>query len=179
MPDRPVPIVKALVAVAVIVPDAPKATVEPLNVTELLVKLPFAMLDSVLLEPLIVLLVRVSDPANVDNVPVVGKVTAVVAVAVRVVAKAPEVVRLPPSVIVLLVFATPVPPLAPSKTPETSDVLMSIASQLVSVPLDLRYLPLALVCTGARALNAALAVVWPVPPLAIGKVPVKLAASIV
>ena len=90
-----------------------------------------------------VLLVRVSAPAKVANVPVVGNVTEVRAVEVNVVAKAPEVVKLPPSVIVLPVFATPVPPLAPSKTPETSDVLMSIASQLVSVPLDLRYLPFA------------------------------------
>lgn len=91
-----------------------------------------------------VLLVSVSVPANVDNVPVVGKVTEVKAVEVNVVANAPEVVRLPPSVIVLLVFATPVPPFAPSNTPDTSDVLMSIASKLVFVPSDLRYLPLAL-----------------------------------
>ena len=90
-----------------------------------------------------VLLVSVSVPAKVASVPVVGNVTEVRAVEVNVVANAPEVVKLPPSVIVLPVFATPVPPLAPSKTPETSDVLMSIASQLVSVPLDLRYLPFA------------------------------------
>ena len=86
---------------------------------------------------------------------------------------------MPPIVIVLPVLATPVPPFAPSKTPETSDVLMSIASQLVFVPSDLRYLPLALVWLGAKALNAALAVVCPVPPLTIAKVPVRLAASIV
>ena len=85
-----------------------------------------------------VLLVRVSAPANVDNVPVVGKVMAVVAVAVRVVAKAPDVVRLPPSVIVLLVFATPVPPLAPGSIPVTPVVkgkpvaLVSVAD--VGVP---------------------------------------------
>jgi hypothetical protein len=90
-----------------------------------------------------VLLVSVSVPAKVANVPVVGRVTVVVLVAVRVVANAPEVVRLPPSVIVLPVLATPVPPFAPSSTPETSDVLMSIASQLVFVPSDLRYLPFA------------------------------------
>lgn len=119
-----------------------------------------------------VLLVSVSVPANVDNVPVVGKVTEVKAVEVNVVANAPDVVRLPPSVIVLLVFATPVPPFAPSNTPDTSDVLMSIASQLVFVPSDLRYLPLALVWLGAKALNAALAVTCPVPPLAIANVPV-------
>jgi hypothetical protein len=57
-----------------------------------------------------VLLVNASVPARVARVPVVGRVTLVVAVAVRVVAKAPDVVRLPPRVIVLPVFATPVPP---------------------------------------------------------------------
>jgi hypothetical protein len=57
-----------------------------------------------------VLLVKVSEPANVAKVPVVGNVTEVVAVAVSVVANAPEVVKLPPNVIVLPVFATPVPP---------------------------------------------------------------------
>jgi hypothetical protein len=48
--------------------------------------------------------------AVVARVPVVGRVTLVVAVAVRVVANAPDVVKLPPRVIVLPVFATPVPP---------------------------------------------------------------------
>jgi hypothetical protein len=81
-----------------------------------------------------VLLVRVSVPANVDNVPVVGKVMAVVAVAVRVVVKAPDVVRLPPSVIVLLVFATPVPPLAPGSMPVTP-VVKGKPVKLVAVPL--------------------------------------------
>ena len=53
------------------------------------------------------------------NTPVDGSVMLVVAVDVRVVAKAPEVVRLPPRVIVLLVLATPVPPLAPRTIPVT------------------------------------------------------------
>jgi hypothetical protein len=63
-----------------------------------------------------VLLVKVSVPARVAKVPVVGKVTFVKAVEVRVVAKAPEVVKLlavdklPPRVIVFPVLATPVPP---------------------------------------------------------------------
>jgi hypothetical protein len=64
-----------------------------------------------------VLLVNVSAPANVDKVPVVGKVTDVVAVDVNVVAKAPDVVKLPPKVIVLPVLSTPVPPLAPGSMP--------------------------------------------------------------
>jgi len=44
-----------------------------------------------------VLLVNVSAPANVAKVPVVGRVTLVVAVAVRVVLNAPEVARVEPS----------------------------------------------------------------------------------
>jgi hypothetical protein len=56
------------------------------------------------------LLVSVSVPASVPNVPVVGSVTAVTPVTVIVVANAPEVVRFPPIVIVLPVLATPVPP---------------------------------------------------------------------
>lgn len=119
-----------------------------------------------------VLLVSVSDPANVASVPVVGSVILVVLVAASVTLYAPDVTRFPPRVIVFPVLATPVPPFAPSKTPDTSDVLMSIASQLVLVPSDLRYLPLADAWLGASALNAALAVVWPVPPLAVGNTPV-------
>jgi hypothetical protein len=55
-------------------------------------------------------LVNVSVPARVDKVPVVGSVTLVVPVAVNVVANAPEVIKLPPSVIVLAALLTPVPP---------------------------------------------------------------------
>lgn len=60
-----------------------------------------------------VLLVKVSDPSSVASVPVVGSITLVLAVDVRVVSKAPLVVRFPPIVIVLSVFATPVPPYCP------------------------------------------------------------------
>ena len=63
-----------------------------------------------------VLLVNDSIPAIVANVPVVGKMTEVLAVDVRVVVKAPEVVRFPPIVIVLPVLATPVPPYCPVMT---------------------------------------------------------------
>ena len=132
------------------------------------VKLTFVI---VLLEPLMVLLVRVSAPAKVAKVPVVGNVTEVVLVAVRVVANAPDVVRLPPKVIVLPELAMPVPPLAPSNTPDMSALPTSIASQPVFVPSDFKYLPLALVWDGTKALNAALAVIWPVPPLVIGTTP--------
>jgi hypothetical protein len=57
-----------------------------------------------------VLLVKVSVPARVAIVPVVGRVIDVVPVAVNVVANAPEVVKFPPSVIVLDPLFTPVPP---------------------------------------------------------------------
>jgi len=69
-----------------------------------------------------VLFVKVSVPARVANVPVVGSVTFVKAVVVKVVAKAPEVVKLPavdklpPKVIVFPVLATPVPPYWPVMT---------------------------------------------------------------
>ena len=63
------------------------------------------------------MLVSVSDPPIVDKVPVVGKVTEVVAVDVKVVANAPSVVKLPPKVIVFPIFATPVPPNCPAIGP--------------------------------------------------------------
>ena len=64
-----------------------------------------------------VLLVNVSVPSNVANVPDTGKVTAVFAVVVNAVVKAPEVVKLPPNVIVFPVLLTPVPPFAPTSIP--------------------------------------------------------------
>ena len=57
-----------------------------------------------------VLLVRVSVLAMVAKVPVVGRVTFVAPVDVRVVLKAPLVVRFPPRVMVRLALLTPVPP---------------------------------------------------------------------
>ena len=57
-----------------------------------------------------VLLVKVSVPPNVLNVPVVGRVTLVAAVLFNVEANAPEVVKFPPSVIVFDPLFTPVPP---------------------------------------------------------------------
>ena len=60
-----------------------------------------------------VLFVSVSAPSLVARVPEDGSVTFVEAVSVNVTSYAPEVVTLPPSVIVFPVFATPVPPYAP------------------------------------------------------------------
>ena len=65
---------------------------------------------------IIVLFVKVSVPAKVAIVPVVGKVTVVGAVLTKVVLKLPEVVKslavkiFPPKVIVLDPLSIPVPP---------------------------------------------------------------------
>lgn len=64
-----------------------------------------------------VLLVKVSLPASVAKVPVVGKVTAVVPLTVSVVPKLPEMAR-----VLAALFATPVPPLAAPNVPDTSVV---------------------------------------------------------
>jgi hypothetical protein len=52
-------------------------------------------------------------------VPVVGRVTFVDAVAVRVMGYAPDVVRLSARVIVLVELSTPVPPFVPARIPLT------------------------------------------------------------
>jgi hypothetical protein len=49
-------------------------------------------------------------PPTVANVPLVGKVTFVVFVIVKVLAKAPDVVKFPPKVRVLTPLLIPVPP---------------------------------------------------------------------
>ena len=76
-----------------------------------------AIFDSVLLDPLIVLFVSVSEPARVASVPVVGNVTLVAPVVVKVRLLAPEVVRFPAKVTVKAPLLTPVPPLAGFKIP--------------------------------------------------------------
>lgn len=173
---RPVPTVRALVVLAVIVPDEPSATATPLYVTEEFVRLALPMFDNVFVDPLIevpvrvesvapretdvdpiviaelssaalgmlenvlddpdiVLLVSVSEPASVASVPVVGNVTFVTPVAVRVNANAPAVVNaaavvnapptviapevemFPPRVVVYEPLFTPVPPEAGFKIP--------------------------------------------------------------
>jgi len=79
----------------------------------------------VMVFPLIVLFVNPSLPDSVARVPVTGNVTLVAPVVVRVRSFSPEVVNdppvtiLPPSVIVIPVLATPVPPLAPGNIPVT------------------------------------------------------------
>ena len=67
VPDKPVPMVKVLVVEAVMVPEAPSATVWPLNVTDELVKLAFAMLLNVLADPLIDLLVNVDGMSSLTS----------------------------------------------------------------------------------------------------------------
>ena len=72
---------------------------------------PLTMPVGVVIEGLVNdLFVNVSAPANVAKVPVIGSVTFVTAVVVNVVAKAPDVVKFPPKVIVLSELFTPVPP---------------------------------------------------------------------
>ena len=72
-----------------------------------------------------------------------------------------------------------VPPLAIAKVPVMSAVLRLMASQLELVPSVWRYLLALLVWLGSSAFKAALAEVCPVPPLAMAKVPVRFAASMV
>lgn len=80
-----------------------------------------------------VLLVNVSLPANVASVPVVGRVTLVAAVSVRVKAKLPE-----PVTVIAALLATPVPPLAAPNTPVTPVVrgrpVALVSSAAVGVP---------------------------------------------
>ena len=64
-----------------------------------------------------VLLVKVSLPASVAKVPVVGSVSAVVALTVNVVPKLPDMVM-----VLAALFATPVPPFAAPNVPEISAV---------------------------------------------------------
>jgi hypothetical protein len=134
LPLRPVPIVKVLDVAPVTVIDPPRLTAEPLIVIDELVNEALAILDNVLVLPLIdlfvkvsvvsrptsvvlavgsisvpvfdmalitgdvsVLLVNVSDPASVANVPVVGSVTFVAPVAVNVTLKAPARASVDPS----------------------------------------------------------------------------------
>ena len=72
---------------------------------------------------------------------------------------------------------TPVPPLTTGNTPVISAVDKLIASQDVLVPSVCRYLFACPVCTGNKAFKPVLAVVCPVPPLTIGKVPVMSAVE--
>ena len=85
--------------------------------------------DKVLLPKAIVLFVRVSEPARVDRVPVVGNVTFVAAVRVRVYAKLPE-----PVTVIAALFATPVPPLAAGKVPVTFDAKLTKVVEVDPVP---------------------------------------------
>lgn len=85
-----------------------------------------------------VLLVRVSVPAKVDSVPVVGRVSAVLAVAVNDCVNAPACVRLP-AMVMVLALAMPVPPLAAGSMPVTPVVRgMPVAFANNCVSVDLR-----------------------------------------
>jgi len=114
--------VSALGLAAVMVPDAPSATATPLYVTELLVSDALAMLDSVLVEPLMVLLVSVcvavfvvtvSDPTVADVMLNAPPVT-VLPVKVKALGKLNVMLVVPVDVISLAVPLTdataPMPP---------------------------------------------------------------------
>jgi hypothetical protein len=94
---------------------AAKAVIVNSSVVSVLI-LGVALLVTVFIRGVLRLLLKVSVPARVARVPVVGRVTPVVAVRVRVRAKAPEVVTFPPRVMVFPEFATPVPPYNPATT---------------------------------------------------------------
>ena len=61
-----------------------------------------------------------SNCATVANVPLVGSETLVAPIVVNIKLFAPLVAKLPPSVIVLFVLATPVPPFSPDIIPSTA-----------------------------------------------------------
>jgi hypothetical protein len=76
-----------------------------------------------------VLLVSVSEPAKVANVPVVGSVTPVFPETVNVVAKLPEIAS-----VLATLFATPVPPLFAGKVPVTFDAKLTKVVDVDPVP---------------------------------------------
>ena len=75
VPDSPVPMVRALVVLAVTVVDPPKLTELPLIVIALLVRLELPMLLRVLDAPLMVLFVSVCAPVKVTTVESMAMVT--------------------------------------------------------------------------------------------------------
>ena len=95
--------------------NAPFAVVEPVPPLLIDIVVPFHT-------PVVIVPILLSDDNVVTpvftSVPVVGRVTFVLAVVVKVRGNAPDVVRLSPSVIVFPVFATPVPPRSPVIIPQ-------------------------------------------------------------
>jgi len=109
--DTPPRLVSAAAAVVAFVPPFAMGNVPVTPVVK-------DIFVTVLFEPFMVLFVRVSEPAKVANVPVVGSVTPVVPETVNVVAKAPEIVS-----VLAALFATPVPPCAGVTTVPASSIL--------------------------------------------------------
>lgn len=75
VPDKPVPMVNALVVLAVIVPEEPKDTVCPLKVTDELLRLPLPMFVRVFVDPLMDLLMSVCVSVSVATVESIAMVT--------------------------------------------------------------------------------------------------------
>ena len=65
--------------------------------------------------------------------PLMGRVRAVVAVVVKVVLNAPDVVKLPPNVMVFVPLLTPVPPLVPISVPLSVRVPEAVIGPPVNV----------------------------------------------
>jgi hypothetical protein len=148
LPDTVIP-VPAVAATLVTVPtetDPPRAVLVPLIVMVEFVRLVLPILESVLLAPEIVLLVKVCVPVSVATV-------------------------LSIDIVPLVVIGPPVKPV-PVATLVT--VPNGFTDHELSVPLVVKYLPVLPVWLGARALNPSLAVEAPVPPFATGTVPVSV-----
>lgn len=123
MPDKPVPIVNALDAVAVTVTELPRLTDDPLIVIALFDKDALAMFVSVLSGPLIVLFVSVCTPVKVTTELSIDKVLLAV--------KSPPPLNPVPADMVIALYAAfkfvrasaavvaPVPPFNTATTPVT------------------------------------------------------------
>ena len=103
-----------------------------------------------------------------------GYAPSAVSAAAAVVAEVPPlaIAKVPARVIVPEVVTGPPEVVKPVVPPDTSTLVTvpsGLTAQDVSAPLVVRYFPEFPVCDGANALNAALLVICPVPPLATGK----------
>ena len=113
--------------------------------------------------------------AVVANVPDVGKVTAVLPVIVKSDVNAPIVLKLPPMVMVLPVFAIPVPPFTPV------NAAVRVADAADNAPLNDKLVPVDTPISGVTRVGDVdktlapepVEVVTPVPPLSTGNAEVK------
>lgn len=95
------------------------------------VKAPFTVVVPLKIGLVKVLFAKVSVPDKVAKVPLVGSVTDVAAVVVRMVAKLPDVLKFPPKVRVLDPLFTPVPPKLGEITPAKAALPSKLAPKIV------------------------------------------------